>query len=161
MQKKLLMKYHKKTYDLENLPNWLTFLRDDIKLTSLGMGFARLPQGQGYTFIHKHEFQEEIYIVLDGKGVIYLDGELVDLTPGDVVRVDPEVYRALKADDDSELVCLIVGGLPAEGYPKNPKNSTLIDDGIPDWDHLPPWCEGNEKIIELNKKIRAQREGKK
>jgi len=148
MQKKLLMKYHKKTYDLENLPNWLTFLRDDIKLTSLGMGFARLPQGQGYTFIHKHEFQEEIYIVLDGKGVI-------------LIKVDPEVYRALKADDDSELVCLIVGGLPAEGYPKNPKNSTLIDDGIPDWDHLPPWCEGNEKIIELNKKIRAQREGKK
>ena len=161
MQKKLLMKYHKKTYDLENLPNWLTFLRDDIKLTSLGMGFARLPQGQGYTFIHKHEFQEAIYIVLDGKGVIYLDGALINLTPGDVVRGDPEVYRALKADDDSELVCRIGGGLPAEGYPKNPKSSTLIDDGIPDWDHLPPWCEGNEKIIELNKKIRAQREGKK
>lgn len=68
------MKYHKKTYNLENLPNWLTFLRDDIKLTSLGMGFARLAAGKGYTFLHKHENQEEIYIVLNGKGVIYLDG---------------------------------------------------------------------------------------
>jgi hypothetical protein len=68
-----------------------------------------------------------------------------------VVRVDPEVYRALKADDESELICLIVGALPIKGFPKNPKNSSLIDDGVPDWDHLPPWCEGNKKIIELNK----------
>ena len=155
------MKYHKKTYDLENLPKWLTFLRDDISLTSLGMGFVRLPIGKGYTFLHKHEAQEEIYIVLNGKGLIYLDGELVDLTPGDVVRVDPEVYRALKADDESELICLIVGALPIKGFPKNPKNRSLIDDGVPDWDHLPPWCEGNKKIIELNKKIRIERERNK
>jgi hypothetical protein len=155
------MKYHKKTYDLKNLPKWLTFLRDDISLTSLGMGFVRLPIGKGYTFLHKHESQEEIYIVISGKGLIYLDGELVDLTPGDVVRVDPEVYRALKADDESELICLIVGALPVKGFPKNPKNNSLIDDGIPDWDHLPPWCEGNNKIIELNKKIRIQRKRNK
>ena len=155
------MKYHKKTYNLENLPNWLTFLRDDIKLTSLGMGFARLATGKGYTFLHKHENQEEIYIVLNGKGVIYLDGELINLNPGDVVRVNPEVYRAIKADDESELVCLIVGALPVEGFPRSANSKTLIDDGIPDWDHLPPWCEGNEKIIELNKKIRARKEGKK
>ena len=155
------MKYHKKTYDLENLPKWLTFLRDDISLTSLGMGFVRLPIGKGYTFLHKHESQEEIYIVISGKGLIYLDGELVDLIPGDVVRVNPEVNRALKADDESELICLIVGALPVKRFPKNPKNNSLIDDGIPDWDHLPPWCEGNNKIIELNKKIRIQRERNK
>jgi mannose-6-phosphate isomerase-like protein (cupin superfamily) len=155
------MNYHKKTYDIENLPNWLTFLRDDIKLTALGMSFARLPIGKGYTYLHRHEYQEEIYIVLNGKGVIYLDGKLVELSQGDVVRVNPEVYRALKADDNFELVCLIVGALPAESYPKQRKNRTLIDDGIPDWDRLPPWCEGNKKVIELNKKIRAQREGDK
>jgi len=112
------MKYHKKTYNLENLPNWLTLLRDDIKLTSLGMGFARLAAGKGYTFLHKHENQEEIYIVLNGKGVIYLDGELIDLNPGDVVRVNPEVYRAIKADDESELVCLIVGCITGGRIPQ-------------------------------------------
>ena len=155
------MNYHKKTYDFKNLPNWLTSIRDDIKLTALGMSFARLPIGKGYTYLHRHEYQEEIYIVLNGKGVIYMDGKLVELSQGDVVRVNPEVYRALKADDKFELVCLIVGALPAEGYPKQLNNRTLIDDGIPDWDRLPPWCEGNEKVIELNKKIRAQREGDK
>ena len=99
------MNYHKKTYDFKNLPNWLTSIRDDIKLTALGMSFARLPIGKGYTYLHRHEYQEEIYIVLNGKGVIYIDGKLVELSQGDVVRVNPEVYRALKADDKFELVC--------------------------------------------------------
>ena len=153
------MNYNKQTYDLGNLPYWLTFMRDDINLTSLGMGFARLPAGKGYTFLHKHEYQEEIYIVLNGKGIIYLDGKLLKLSPGDVVRVNPEVYRALKADDEYELVCLIVGALPAEGYPRRKNNhGSLIDDGVPDWETLPPWCKGNKKIIEINKKIRAQRD---
>ena len=153
------MNYNKQTYDLGNLPYWLTFMRDDIKLTSLGMGFARLPAGKGYTFLHKHEYQEETYIVLNGKGIIYLDGKLVELLPGDVVRVNPEVYRALKADDEYELVCLIVGALPAEGYPRRKNNhGSLIDDGVPDWETLPPWCKGSKKVIEINKKIRAQRD---
>ena len=153
------MNYNKQTYDLGNLPYWLTFMRDDLQLTSLGMGFARLPAGKGYTFLHKHEYQEEIYIVLNGKGIIYLDGKLLKLSPGDVVRVNPEVYRALKADDEYELVCLIVGALPAEGYPRRKNNhGSLIDDGIPDWETLPPWCKGSKKVIEINKKIRAQRD---
>ena len=153
------MNYNKQTYDLGNLPYWLTFMRDDLQLTSLGMGFARLPAGKGYTFLHKHEYQEEIYIVLNGKGIIYLDGKLLKLSPGDVVRVNPEVYRALKADDEYELVCLIVGALPAEGYPRRKNNhGSLIDDGVPDWETLPPWCKGRKKVIEINKKIRAQRD---
>ena len=153
------MNYNKQSYDLGNLPYWLTFMRDDINLTSLGMGFARLPAGKGYTFLHKHKYQEETYIVLNGKGIIYLDGKLLKLSPGDVVRVNPEVYRALKADDEYELVCLIVGALPAEGYPRRKNNhGSLIDDGVPDWETLPPWCRGSKKVIEINKKIRAQRD---
>ena len=153
------MNYNKQTYDLGNLPYWLTFMRDDIKLTSTGMGFARLPAGKGYTFLHKHKYQEETYIVLNGKGIIYLDGKLLKLSPGDVVRVNPEVYRALKADDEYELVCLIGGALPAEGYPRRKNNhGSLIDDGVPDWETLPPWCRGSKKVIEINKKIRAQRD---
>jgi mannose-6-phosphate isomerase-like protein (cupin superfamily) len=154
-----MMNYDKKTYDFVNFPNWLTFLRDEINLTALGMSFARLPAGKGYTYLHKHKKQEEVYVILQGRGVIYLDGETVELSKGDVLRVNPEVFRALKADDESELVCMIIGALPADGYPKHKNSRALIDDGIPDWDRLPPWCEGNKKVIELNKKIRAEREG--
>ncbi|MDP6339053.1 MAG: cupin domain-containing protein [Candidatus Marinimicrobia bacterium] len=122
------------------------------------MGLARIPAGRGYTFIHQHEKQEEVYVVLGGKGIIYIDGENIDLVPGDIVKVDAVARRCLKADDKSELVCLILGALPAEGFPRKAGSTTLIDDGIPDWENLPPWYVGNEKVIEINKKLKAQRE---
>ena len=65
-----MMHYDKKTYDFDNFPNWLTFLRDEINLTALGMSFARLPAGKGYTYLHKHKKQEEVYVILQGRGVI-------------------------------------------------------------------------------------------
>jgi CRP-like cAMP-binding protein len=152
------MNYTKKSYDFKNLNPWLNLLRDDLDLKGVAMGIARIPAGRGYTFIHQHETQEEVYVVLSGKGFLYLDGEHIDLSPGDIVKVDPIAKRAVKAHDDSELVCLILGALPAKGFPRRANSKTLIDDGIPDWENLPPWCEGNEKVIELNKKIRAKRE---
>ncbi len=152
------MNYRKKSYDFENLDPWLTNLRDVLDLKGVATSFARIPAGKGYTFIHQHENQEEVYIVLGGKGIIYIDGEIIDLSPGDMVKVDAIARRCLKADDNSELVCLILGALPADGFPRKASSSTLIDDGIPDWDNLPPWYEGNEKVIGINKKLKAQRE---
>lgn len=150
--------FSKTSLDFDNLPEWLTFLRKDLVLKSVGLGLARVPAGMGYTFMHRHEEQEEVYIVLKGKGIIHIDGKDISLTKGDFVRVGPEAKRALKAADNSELVCLIVGALPAKGYPRKPKSNTLIDDGIPDWENLPPWYEDNKKVMAINKKLRAQRE---
>jgi mannose-6-phosphate isomerase-like protein (cupin superfamily) len=99
------MNYTKKSYDFKNLNPWLNLLRDDLDLKGVAMGIARIPAGRGYTFIHQHETQEEVYVVLSGKGFLYLDGEHIDLSPGDIVKVDPIAKRAVKAHDDSELVC--------------------------------------------------------
>jgi len=44
------MNYKKKSYNFANLDLWLTFLRDDLELKGVAMGFARLPAGKGYTF---------------------------------------------------------------------------------------------------------------
>ena len=151
--------YSKINIDFENLSDWLTLLRKDLDLKGVGLGISRVPAGLGYTYMHRHERQEEVYIVIKGKGIIHISGKDIDLSPGDIVKVDPEENRALKAAEDSDLVCLIVGALPAVGFPQKNKSNSLIDDGIPVWETLPPWYEGNEKIIALNKKIRAKREG--
>ena len=152
------MNYKKKSYNFANLDLWLTFLRDDLELKGVAMGFARLPAGKGYTFTHQHEQQEEVYVVFSGKGIIYIDGEYLELVSGDIIKVDAVASRSLKADETSELVCLILGALPAKGFPQKAGSKTLIDDGIPDWENLPPWYEGNQKVIEINKKLKAERE---
>jgi len=150
--------YSRTNIDFNDPPPWLNMLRNDLNLQGVGLGLANVPRGKGYTFMHSHGEQEEVYIVLSGSGIIRIEDEDIDLRPGDFVRVAPQAKRALKASDESDLLVIIAGAPVMENYPKNPKSSSLIDDGIPDWDNLPPWCEGNEKIIEINRKLRAQRE---
>ena len=153
------MKYYNKyNLSLEALPEWITGLKDILELSGVGISTFNLPAGKGYTYMHSHEEQEEIYIILSGKGVIMLEEEAVNIAHGDFVRVSPPVRRAIKAHKEAPMTGIIVGGIPKIGYSRYKGSSSLIDDGIPDWENLPPWCEGNEKIIEINKKLKAQRE---
>jgi hypothetical protein len=50
--------------------------------------------------------------------------------------------------------------MPTEKFPRKKDSKASFDDGIPLYNELPPWYEGNKKVIELNKKLKAQREGK-
>ena len=79
------MNYTKQSYDFENLNPWLTFLRDDLDLKGVAMGLARIPEGKGYTFMHQHEEQEEVYVVIMGRGIMFVDGEILNMYPGDII----------------------------------------------------------------------------
>ena len=47
----------------------------------------RLDPGVRQPFGHRHERQEEHYVVVDGSGRINVGGEVVELAPWDVIRV--------------------------------------------------------------------------
>jgi mannose-6-phosphate isomerase-like protein (cupin superfamily) len=153
--------YTKMRLDLKSLPNWLTFLKEDLNLKALGVSVARLPAGKGYTIMHQHEEQEEVYMVLSGRGIIHIDGEDISLQEGDFINVVPESKRALKAADNSDLIFICAGAVSTGKYPKSTKSRALIDDGIPDYDNVPPWYEGNKKIAEINKRLKHERKARK
>ncbi len=148
--------YHKAHFDWEELPP-LTSPRRQLGLTGVALGLINLPPAEGYTFTHSHREQEEVYMVLAGTGRLMVDGEMVPLAPGDMVRVDPSSKRALKNDGDTPLRVICAGGVPA-GYPKNPQARYLIDDGIPDYDDIPPWHAGDPQIAENNARLRERLE---
>ena len=79
--------YKKTSLDLVNLPNWLTYLKKELKLSAVGLTVTRLPAGKGYTFMHQHKEQEEVYMVIDGSGIIHIDGEDIPLSKGDFINV--------------------------------------------------------------------------
>ena len=69
---------------------------------------ARMPWG------HRHREQEEAYVVVGGSGRAKLDGEVVELTAWDVLRVAPTVVRSFEAGPEGlEVIC--VGGRKPEG----------------------------------------------
>lgn len=146
--------YTKAHFDFAQLP-YLTSPRRQLELQGVALGLISLPPDEGYTFTHTHAKQEEVYITIEGKGFLWLDGELVSLEPGDLVRVSPSTKRALKAATESRLFVICAGAVPM-GYPQEPNSRYLIDDGIPDYDDVPPWYAGREEIAQRNAELKAR-----
>ena len=91
-------------------------LRAELGIESFGLNLLLLEPGQG-SRIHRHERQEEAYVVLEGTLTLELDGgEVHTLTYGDVARVAPEGRRQLSNRGAERLALLAMGGAePHEG----------------------------------------------
>lgn len=105
-------------------------LHNDLALTGSEVSINELPAGVAVPFVHAHQQNEEVYLILSGKGQFYLDGDEIALSEGDVLRIDPVAKRCIKADTNSALrfVCIQAkansltqftenDGIPAEGTP--------------------------------------------
>ena len=115
---------------------------------------------RGYTFMHKHETQDEVYIFLKGSGVMQINDEQIEVSAGDMIKIPPEGKRALSASDTEDIVGICVGGIPTTEFPRKENSRAVFDDGIPLFDELPLWYEGNKKVKMINEKMK-KREGNK
>jgi mannose-6-phosphate isomerase-like protein (cupin superfamily) len=73
------------------------FARKDLGAETLGLSLQRLAPNIRQPFGHRHEFQEEVYVILSGGGRVSLGDELLDVRPWDAVRVAPGTVRAFEA----------------------------------------------------------------
>jgi len=72
-------------------------LHDELGLTGSEVSVNNLPAGVSVPFVHAHKRNEEVYIVLKGKGQFYIDGDEFAVEEGDVLRLDPVAARCVKA----------------------------------------------------------------
>ena len=84
------------------------FATGDLEASRTGLAHETLPPNGRSPFAHRHNEAEEIYVVLEGSGRAKLDGELVELTRLDALRVAPPVLRAFEAGPDG-LELLVFG----------------------------------------------------
>lgn len=84
------------------------FATKPLELKEMGLGYQKVLPNRTIPFKHKHEQQEEIYIVLSGEGQMHLDDEALEVKPLDAVRVAAEVVRTVSAGPDG-LEIIIVG----------------------------------------------------
>ena len=79
-------------------------------MTTFGLNLIRLTPGQRGR-IHRHERQEEVYVVLEGELTLLLDGGASHvLGRGAAARVAPGVRRQLVNRGSERLVLLALGG---------------------------------------------------
>lgn len=107
-------------------------LHDELELTGSEVSINELPSGVSVPFVHAHENNEEVYVVLSGKGWLYIDGEEFEIKEGDAFRIDPNGARCIKADNASPLrfVCVQAKANTLEGFTQT--------DGLP-VDTKPSW----------------------
>jgi mannose-6-phosphate isomerase-like protein (cupin superfamily) len=83
------------------------FLGRELGLTGCEVSLNRLPAGKGMPFVHSHKKNEELYIVLRGSGIFFVDGEEFPIQEGSVIRVAPAGERAWKAgEEDLYFICI-------------------------------------------------------
>ena len=93
-------------------------LHETLGLTGAEVSINQLPAGAGVPFVHSHKQNEEIYGILSGKGSVVLDGETVQLTAGDWLKVAPAAKRQFSAAGDSGMtfVCIQVKEHSLSGF---------------------------------------------
>ena len=101
---------------LESAPR--TELHDALGLTGCEVSVNALPAGAAVPFVHRHVKNEEVYGVLEGRGELYIDGEVVELKAGDWFRIPPEGRRAIRAaaDQGIRFVCIQTKAGSLEGF---------------------------------------------
>ncbi len=90
------------------------FSRKFLDSRDLGVSLFSYEPGYRASAGHVHREQEEAYVVVGGSGEVLLDGEVVELSKWDVVRVAPKTVRAFAAGPDG-LELIAVGGPKPEG----------------------------------------------
>lgn len=98
-----------------------TELHDKLCLTGAEVSINNLQAGTGVPFIHSHKNNEEIYVILSGKGKAVIDGETVELAAGDWIRISPARKRQFFAAEDAAIsfACIQVKENSLEAYTKD------------------------------------------
>lgn len=84
------------------------FAREDLGAVDTGMGYQRLRPHRRQGFGHRHQRAEEVYVVLDGSGLVRIDDEIHEIGKLDAIRVAPGSMRAFEAGPEG-LELLAVG----------------------------------------------------
>lgn len=106
-------------------------LHEALGLTGAEVSINTVPPNGGVPFVHVHTNNEELYIVLEGKGELWIDGEALPIQAGDSFRIDPAGKRAIRAAADSSLnyICIQTKAHSLGGFTMT--DAKLVDDKAP------------------------------
>ena len=83
-------------------------LHEALSLTGAEVSINSFPAGAGVPFVHSHKNNEEIYGVIFGKGTAIIDGDTVEITAGDWLKISPAAKRQFFAANDSGITYICI-----------------------------------------------------
>ncbi|MGB0205412.1 MAG: cupin domain-containing protein [Neptuniibacter sp.] len=84
------------------------FLKEMLELTGCEISINSMPAGGGMPIYHSHHQNEEIYIFIQGRGQLQIDGDTLDVQEGSIVRIGPAAERIWRNNSEEALVYIII-----------------------------------------------------
>jgi quercetin dioxygenase-like cupin family protein len=90
-----------------------TDLAKQLCAATLGARLWRLAPGQASTR-HRHDTEDELYVLLEGRGRVRVGDELLTLEPLSALYVEADTVRQVFNDTDADALWLVVGAPPEQ-----------------------------------------------
>jgi mannose-6-phosphate isomerase-like protein (cupin superfamily) len=97
------------------------FARTALGGETLGLSVMKLAPGFRIPFGHKHEGQEEVYVVVRGSARVKVEDEIVDLDQWDAIRFDKDTMRDVEAGPEGVEYL-------AFGAGEDPRDAEMVQD---------------------------------
>lgn len=93
--------------------------RDALEMENGALSYLRIAPNFRMPFGHRHQVQEEVYVLVDGSARLKLDDDIVELKPWDAVRMPKETVRNLEGGPDGAVLILFAAPKtgPGDGPP--------------------------------------------
>jgi mannose-6-phosphate isomerase-like protein (cupin superfamily) len=108
------------------------FLQELLGSAGLEVSLNAVPPGKGIPFLHRHDQNDEVYIVVGGRGQFLVDGECLDVAEGSILHISPAGERAWRNNTEAPLYFLCIQ------YPADSITAGRTSDGRK-VDHPPAW----------------------
>jgi len=93
--------------DLTYLTELLHPERDRVQLP-YSIAHALLPAGAA-SLPHRLKTSSEVYLILEGEGLMHIDSELIEVRPGQAMLIPPGSIQHLQntSDKDLKFICIV------------------------------------------------------
>ena len=89
------------------IENWHIFESEDWQSNLTIIGFDMLPPGTSIA-VHEHIHEEKLYFVMDGTGIMTVNGERARVVPGDAVPLNAGGSHGIENDSDKPLMIMVI-----------------------------------------------------
>src|SRR4051812_38827519 len=108
------------------------FLRGLLGSAGLEVSLNVVPPGKAIPFLHRHRENDEVYVVVGGRGQFLADGECIDVGEGSVLRISPPAARAWRNNSDAPLYFLCLQYRAASAIEGGTSDGQKVE-GHPAW----------------------------
>lgn len=120
------MSFRKVNYEtVEPVADAMHFLSEPLGIEQLGVTVTRCKPGwRGMKHDHQDNQHEEVYVLIEGKAEVDVDGETVPMEPGDAIWIPPESTRQIR-NGDAESAFVLVSA-PSSIEPSEDESGWLL-----------------------------------